>query len=196
MGITHHLVHPLSSRRGTFQCWRGGGVGEGRRGRKHCFLPPWGFSSGLRHSIPTPPLICHFIEQLVLTECTWAETPPHIGPGQCFVSPPSFIKNEGSPCSFKMEVLGEVPRQISQPSRNSSALAWHWAHLPPWGTASRLVSDLGLRSQMTVLWACQSQSRVRQRYPSNAQLTRSPLSQGAGSLPSFQDWIVSVPLPH
>lgn len=84
MSLTHHLVHPLSSRRGTFQCWRGGGVGRGRRGRKHCFLPPWGFSSGLWHSIPTPPFICHFIEQLVLIECTWAETPPHIGPGQCF----------------------------------------------------------------------------------------------------------------
>lgn len=55
-------------------------MGEGRGGGKHSLFPPWGFSSGLRHSIPTPPLIGHFIEQLSLIERTWPEVPPPVGP--------------------------------------------------------------------------------------------------------------------
>lgn len=148
MGLTHHLVHPLSSQMGTFQCWRGGGVGEGRRGRKHCILPPWGFSSGLWHSIPTP-LICHFIEQLFLIECTWAETPPHIGPGQCFVFFfSSFMKNtRGAPISLRWRCLAKFPSRSASPPETllpwrcveftclpvgQPACSWPWPGGPGW----------------------------------------------------------------
>lgn len=151
MGLTHHLVHLLNSKRGTFQCWRGGGVGEGRRERNHCFLPPWGFSSGLWHSIPTPPLISHFIEQLVLIECTWAETPPHSGPGQCFVFffffPPFFYEIWGEPLFLwdggawwssqadqptLQELLCPDPALSSPASMENSqpACIWPWPEVP------------------------------------------------------------------
>lgn len=196
MGLTHHLVHLLSSKRGTFQCWRGGGVGEGRRERNHCFLPPWGFSSGLWHSIPTPPLISHFIEQLVLIECTWAETPPHSGPGQCFVFffffPLLLWNMRGAPVPLRWRCLVKFPGRSANPP--GTPLPWPGTELTclhggqPAGLYLTLAWGPG--------WLCSghvSPSQGRGRgILQNARL----LPQGAGSLPSFQDGVVSVPLPH
>lgn len=90
-------------------------------------LPSWGFSSGLWHSIPTPPQTCHFLEQLFLIECTWLETPPilarsFIALSFCFLCFVFFFlllflqKPRGAPIplspyslSFEGELIGEVP---------------------------------------------------------------------------------------
>lgn len=107
-------------------------------------------------------------------------------------SPRPWEKNKGSPYSYEVEVIGEVPMQISQPSRTPftwpcieltcflrGQLVCSWPAPWPWG------------SRMTWLWAWQYQGQGRD-VPQNALLTRSSFSQGVNSNPVFQGWAVSV----